>query len=266
MAAPTLDGFDAALRGGATAGGAPLGHPPTPLRIVWPTNDNIRASLAGWESGGSVPSMAKYTRAPGLARRLCVWGGEPVGRARAIAHMKSLARVADDGRVAWAVLGSHNFSCAAWGSMAKPTKKAAVEAALGLGAPPPPLPASVYIRSFEVSVALTPGREAAYRAHRHRGFCVLRPPPGSTLADAGAGGCPPPAPAPPIVHFWAGHRAPGRVTGTAAGGEGAAPPEVVGLPLPYNCPPVRYGEGDIAWASDSPPLGVPDVYGRVFGS
>jgi tyrosyl-DNA phosphodiesterase-1 len=203
--------------------------------------------------------MAKYTRAPGLSRRLCVWGGEPVGRSRAIAHMKSLARVSDDGRAAWVVLGSHNFSCAAWGSMPKPTKSAAAAATLGTAAPDPPPPPSLYIRSFEVSVALTPRLEAEYRAHRHRGFCAVRPPPGSSLL-AGADECPPPEASPPVVHFWAGHRAPGR---KACDGPGA--PQVVALPLPYDIPPTRYSDGDVAWASDSPPLGVQDVFGREFG-
>lgn len=265
LAVATLDRLDVAWSGGVAADGEALGPPRLPLRIVWPTTENVRLSLGGWASGGSIPAQAQYTRAEGLRPRLCAWGGEPVGRSRAVAHMKSVARVAPSGACAWVVLGSHNLSQAAWGRVS--VGKAAL-------AYPRRLPASLYARSFEVSVALTPGREAAYRAHRHRGFCAVPAPPRSTLAAAGAG-LPPPPPAapgaaPPTVHFWAKGRAPGlRVgRGDGGGGDGGDPPapavEVVSLPLPYLVPPAPYGPGDIAWASDAPPRGVPDVHGQAF--
>ena len=118
----------------------------------------------------------------------------------------------------------------------------------------------MFVRSFELSVLMTPQREAAYRAHRHRGFCVHPLPPAASLAAAAARSCPPPAPAPPDLQFWAAHVTPE----TGEGGDDS----VVRLPVPYNLPPVRYGAADVPWTMDGVPSG-PDVFGltmaQVFG-
>ena len=68
----------------------------------------------------SVPGHSKNLTKPAVAPLLCVWGGEPVGRANAVPHVKTLARFSQAGRLAWLLLGSHNFSAAAWGSVSKP--------------------------------------------------------------------------------------------------------------------------------------------------
>ena len=59
--------------------------------------------------------------------RLCVWGdggdgafGGASGRAHAVPHIKTYCRyVPEDRSVAWALLGSHNLSQAAWGKLEK---------------------------------------------------------------------------------------------------------------------------------------------------
>jgi Tyrosyl-DNA phosphodiesterase len=56
-----------------------------------------------------------------------------------------------DGRIAWCVLTSSNLSKAAWGCLNNAGTR-------------------LYIRSFELGALFTPQAEAAYRAHRHRGF------------------------------------------------------------------------------------------------
>ena len=121
-----------------------------PIQLVWPTAAEVRASLLGYASGGSIPGNARNLAKPHVAARLHAWralaeearGAEttgagrrsacpegsgsdphPYGRARAVPHIKTFARYAatDAGppRLAWVFLGSHNLSGAAWGVFEK---------------------------------------------------------------------------------------------------------------------------------------------------
>ena len=93
----------------------------------------MRASTLGWAGGGSIPgsaaNVAKLRAHPDIVR-LCRWGGGgggggrgdscgggAEGRGRVMPHVKSYLRHAADGAVAWAVIGSHNLSPAAWGAL-----------------------------------------------------------------------------------------------------------------------------------------------------
>ena len=112
-----------------------------PLRVVFPTTQEVRDSLEGWLAGSSIPCadsrpaqavLAQLEREERESGRhdytatRCKWGtGE---RARAVPHLKSFTRCADgsDGggggggvgggggrstsAVPWLVIGSHNFS------------------------------------------------------------------------------------------------------------------------------------------------------------
>ena len=116
-----------------------------PLRVVFPTTQEVRDSLEGWLAGSSIPCadsrpaqavLAQLEREEHESGRhdytatRCKWGtGE---RARAVPHLKSFTRCADgsDGgggggggvgggggggggstsAVPWVVIGSHNFS------------------------------------------------------------------------------------------------------------------------------------------------------------
>ena len=92
---------------------------PPPVRVVYPTTQEVRDSLEGWAAGCSIPNsdsrqmtecLAELSSRPGWDARLCRWaGGE---RARAVPHMKTFTRAGgDEGTSApWVVMGSHNFS------------------------------------------------------------------------------------------------------------------------------------------------------------
>jgi tyrosyl-DNA phosphodiesterase-1 len=233
-----------AMSQGGAEDGADLGPPTTPspslrLALVWPTVDQVRNSAAGWASGGSIPGFPAALAAAEVRARLCSWGGPGAGgghagRANAMPHMKSYARYTDQGRIGWFVVGSANFSASAW----------------GLPTPFPPKPATKqYNRSFELSVVLTPGAEAGYRAHADYGFCAAPLP--SSWSLVGAPPPPPPAASPPTVRFWTATSAPAEDGGC----------DVVALPVPYALPPARYGPGDLPWTLEPHP-GL-DAFGRT---
>ena len=56
-------------------------------------------------------------------------------------HIKTYARVADDGELAWALCTSNNLSQAAWGKLEKGGSQRA-----HLAAPPPPPPPLHFVR------------------------------------------------------------------------------------------------------------------------
>ena len=301
-----LSSWTEAASGGTSRSGAPLGPPagaartttkttekedgekdgpppsPLALSIVWPTAEEVRTSVEGWSGGGSVPGRSETLALPSIARRLCRWDGGPGRRSRAVPHAKIYCRFEpDSGQLAWCLVGSANFSVAAWGSATKAGD-------------------SSYVRSWEVGVLLTPGREAAYRRHRHRGFnggCVPSSgggaaagaaaasgaapfPPGSLLLAAGratgARSGPLPADRANFVDFYAAGRAPGQKAAAAAAGEQAGPSaraaaaeakaEVVELPIPFPLPPPRYRQDqDQPWTTDVVFAG-PDSLGRYLSA
>ena len=214
-----------AVGGGVTRSGAPLGYPRAgrgngalPLSIVWPTVQQVAASVEGAALGGFglFGSRAKRSR-PAGRRRLVLWGGGPVPRTPAMPHIKTFCRVDHEtGKIAWLYLGSGNFGPAAWGDSPM--------AGNGL--------ASSTVSNWEVGVLLLPEREAAYRAHRHCGL-------NGDVAEGAAR--PPPATGARRVEFYAVGRAPTQA---------AADTDVVQLPLPYSLPPQRYRPGqDQPWVS-----------------
>lgn len=78
------------------------------------------------------------------------------------------------------------------------------------------------LRNYEMSVLCTPQQEAAYRAHRHVGYC-----------------CTPECPPPNAPRAWEGD--PGEVCFREWGGVPADECRgVVWVPLPYSLPPRRY--------------------------
>ena len=98
--------------------------PRAPLRLVWPTSDEVRRSSEGYAAGGCMPSYAKNVDlAPRAALRKWVSGaGDDYVRARrtAMPHVKTWSRISADGAdVRWSFLTSSNLSGGAHGARQK---------------------------------------------------------------------------------------------------------------------------------------------------
>jgi hypothetical protein len=145
------------------------------------------------------------------------------------------------------------------------------------------------VRSFELSVLLTPAREAAYRASPQFGFTLQHgfpasPPPGALPAGSS------PSAVVFLAHGESGLDA-SSVSVGASGQQGGGT-VTVRLPVPYALPPLPYrpsgasaaqasgsaagppaaraadeaqgGEADTPWAVDQPQMGL-DVFGLPWG-
>eukprot|EP00966_Prymnesium_polylepis_P047445 1098483-Prymnesium_polylepis.1 len=126
-----------------------------PLRIVFPTTQEVRDSLEGWVAGVSIPNnsadganaclsalneIASQGDGSGEAS-FCRWAaGE---RAEAVPHLKSFTRCSSSLELPWVLTGSHNMSKAAWGQLSDDQR------------------ALKKIRSFELSVLVLPSHFAA---------------------------------------------------------------------------------------------------------
>jgi hypothetical protein len=166
-------------------------------------------------------------------------------------------------RLPWMLVASHNLSGAAWGKREKEKQADGGQ---------------LHILSYELGALCLPSLEAAYRAHRHRGFRAWPPAPPAlpaAVAAAAAGerrarqqqeqqqqeqhqqeqeqdraqapqpGAQPPA---PIWLFAARQAAPGAAASAAVAGAAA-----LLLPVPYPLPPRRYDlgpAGDKPWVVD----------------
>jgi hypothetical protein len=115
-----VDEFGVSLSSQRRVLGAPMVATP-PLVCVWPRVEDIRNSLWGWQSGGSVPGSDTSVHEACIRDRHRVWDATVSRRARAIPHMKSFLRysVSRDGQlhVPWVYVGSCNLSKAAWGQL-----------------------------------------------------------------------------------------------------------------------------------------------------
>ena len=122
----------------STISNTQLGHVPRPqFSIVFPTADEIRRSINGYGSGGSIhmrtQSSAQMKQLDYLRPMLCHWAGDqhtpsstsdPIreaGRRRAAPHIKTYIRFSDSTmtRIDWAMVTSANLSNQAWGSETK---------------------------------------------------------------------------------------------------------------------------------------------------
>eukprot|EP00891_Asterochloris_glomerata_P007719 jgi/Astpho2/7719/Aster-x1444 len=91
------------------------------LHLVWPTVQEVRDSVEGYAAGGSIPGTVANVTKPFLQSLWRRWGGEVMGRQRAMPHMKSYLRFSGK-ELAWVVLTSSNLSIAAWGKLEKKTR------------------------------------------------------------------------------------------------------------------------------------------------
>ncbi|KAL4437090.1 hypothetical protein ABPG75_004229 [Micractinium tetrahymenae] len=152
------------------------------LQLVWPLMEDIKGGLEGFFGGTALTATKSKLGEPWLAQHLHKSDGSPCGRERAVPCSKlclryapSTAAAAGSGSeaaagdpetlIAWACLGSHNLSGAAWGRGDSMT---------------------LQVHNWELSVLLTPRREAAYRASRWRGFSCTGPRRGNATPAAPA--------------------------------------------------------------------------------
>ena len=110
--------------------------------LIFPTADEIRRSLNGYSSGGSIhmktQSVAQAKQLEYLRPILCHWAGDQAtktttssssvagireaGRRRAAPHIKTYIRFSDDSmtKIDWAMVTSANLSTQAWGAATNP--------------------------------------------------------------------------------------------------------------------------------------------------
>ncbi|XP_046686280.1 probable tyrosyl-DNA phosphodiesterase [Homalodisca vitripennis] len=92
-----------------------------PIRLVYPTFDNVAGSYDGLLGGGCLPYSKKtHEKQPWLQQYLYQWKSDSRNRTRAMPHIKTYCRVSPDlSQLAWFHLTSANLSKAAWGSLTK---------------------------------------------------------------------------------------------------------------------------------------------------
>lgn len=209
--------------------------------IVFPTPDEIRRSIDGYSSGGSIHmKIQSATQAKQLAYLkpiLCHWAGDselqtpqlssstnissaiirPAGRRRAVPHIKTYVRFADSSMtiIDWAMMTSANLSTQAWGSAISATGE-------------------VRICSYEIGVVVWPA-----------------------LWSGGADGV---AQMVPVF----GKDTPG-LGEDEAGGVGAVEgiKTKVGWRMPYDLPLVPYEKDELPWCATMP-CEEPDWMGRSW--
>ena len=116
-------------------------HKLPPLKLVFPSVENVRTSLEGYPAGASIPySSANKAKQPWFNEYCHQWRAEHAGRSAAAPHIKTYFRMSPfdtNIRLAWFLLTSANMSKAAWGALQKKGSQLA-------------------IRSFELGVLFIP--------------------------------------------------------------------------------------------------------------
>ncbi|KAI5199363.1 hypothetical protein AUEXF2481DRAFT_682989 [Aureobasidium subglaciale EXF-2481] len=145
-----LEGFFDVL-GTTTTGQQARNKKPT-IRVIFPTADEIRRSLDGYQSGNSIhmklDSQMQKQQLKYMKPLLCKWAGDldgnlddvrQAGRRRAAPHIKTFIRFSDDSckNIDWTLVTSANLSKQAWGEMANKQ-------------------GDVNIKSFEIGVIVCP--------------------------------------------------------------------------------------------------------------
>ncbi|XP_076359888.1 tyrosyl-DNA phosphodiesterase glaikit [Tachypleus tridentatus] len=89
----------------------------TPLKLVFPSVNNVRQSLEGYPAGTSLPySINVAKKQPYLRNFLYQWKSDRLSRSYASPHIKTYLRISpDNSSIAWFLLTSANLSKAAWG-------------------------------------------------------------------------------------------------------------------------------------------------------
>ncbi|RDA88053.1 hypothetical protein CP532_5267 [Ophiocordyceps camponoti-leonardi (nom. inval.)] len=201
------------------------GQPRSRFKVVFPTADEVRQSLDGYASGGSIhtktQSRQQASQLEYLRPMLHHWANDSrhgrelpagsaelnSGRSRAAPHVKTYIRFSADKSIDWALLTSANLSKQAWGEARKPTGE-------------------MRIASWEVGVLVWP------ELYGEDSIMV-----GAFGSDK------------PDVEAIA-----------AAGAKNGA---VVGVRIPYSVPLQQYGEDEMPWVATMNHT-EPDCWGRVW--
>ncbi|KAJ9302156.1 hypothetical protein DTO271G3_1022 [Paecilomyces variotii] len=209
--------------------------------IIFPTPDEIRRSLNGYGSGGSIhmklQSAAQQRQLQYMRPYLCHWAGDredPIsdrmgggtnalkreaGRRRAAPHIKTYVRFSDAetmDRVDWAMVTSANLSTQAWGAA-------------------PNANGEVRICSWEIGVMVWPGLFAGSedKGRVEMVPCFKRDTPSSDLVQA------------------------------LEGQDSTVPSAIVGFRMPYDLPLTPYSATDIPWCATSS-HSEPDWLGQTW--
>lgn len=213
-------------------------HPHYPkFSLIFPTADEIRRSLEGYDSGGSVHMK---TQSPAQARQLeyvrpmlCHWAGDNVeegsrsasasnnvlrdaGRKRTTPHMKTYIRFTDSNmdQIDWAMVTSANLSTQAWGAAASPSGE-------------------VRICSYEIGVVVWP---ALWKTNEDDKVEMV-----------------------PVFK----KDLPGQIGGSTMTTEGGDRVVELGFRMPYDLPLVPYAAHEMPWCAAAPDE-EPDWMGRVW--
>lgn len=94
---------------------------PAPLKLIYPSLENVKQSHDGLLGGGCLPYAAEVNNKQlWLKDFLYQWRSKSIYRDKAMPHIKSYTRVSPDGKMAgYYLLTSANISKAAWGSINK---------------------------------------------------------------------------------------------------------------------------------------------------
>jgi hypothetical protein len=87
------------------------------LKLIWPTVDDVRFSIQGYDAGGCLCCDEKNIK-PHISQLYHRYDSALSGRSHAMPHIKSYCR-ASGSRLAWFMLTSANLSQAAWGTLQK---------------------------------------------------------------------------------------------------------------------------------------------------
>lgn len=187
------------------------------FRIIFPSADEIRRSIGGYSSGGSIHTpnstrAAQQKQLHYLKSKMCYWAGDgaqstsdterrEAGRRRAAPHIKTYIRFRGDDmqHMDWAMITSANLSKQAWGEL-------------------PNQNGEVKISSFELGVIFWPELFASAEEGRAEAGVVMVPTFGSDIPSL-------------------------RGTDTAQG------ETLVGFRMPYDLPLVPYHASETPWCN-----------------
>lgn len=115
------------------------------LKLVFPSAENVRTSLEGYDAGLSIPYDINTHRKQAYVRNfLHSWQANASRRTRAMPHVKTFCQLSRGDTIDWFLLTSANISKAAWGCFEKKCTQ-------------------LMIRSYELGVLIFPETIGEYR-------------------------------------------------------------------------------------------------------